>query len=170
MTTEKAIKMIDEYLEEPNSIDKEWIECLRLCKQALIDSESQKAEIERNKGVIKLLEKDVASAASEVASEQTLLLIDKAGNGVIHADDIPDYAYDVLHKSDESKTEFVPVSVVHGVWVDCIESGTTVAGITARGLVGYKCSVCGRYEGKKEPYCNCGAKMDIGQVTQSEND
>lgn len=24
----------------------------------------------------------------------------------------------------------------------------------------YKCSICGRTEKNKEPYCNCGAKMD----------
>lgn len=24
----------------------------------------------------------------------------------------------------------------------------------------YRCSLCGRIEIKKEPYCNCGAKMD----------
>lgn len=34
MTTEKAIKMIDEYLAEPNSIHKDWVECLRLCRKA----------------------------------------------------------------------------------------------------------------------------------------
>lgn len=35
MTTEKAMKMIDEYLAEPNSIHKDWIEVLILCRQAL---------------------------------------------------------------------------------------------------------------------------------------
>lgn len=25
----------------------------------------------------------------------------------------------------------------------------------------YKCSICGRTEKEKEPYCNCGAKMDL---------
>ena len=25
----------------------------------------------------------------------------------------------------------------------------------------YKCSICGRREKNKEPYCNCGAKMDL---------
>ncbi len=35
MTTEKAIKMINEYLAEPNSIHKDWIEVLILCRQAL---------------------------------------------------------------------------------------------------------------------------------------
>ncbi|MBO7172353.1 MAG: hypothetical protein J6V52_05320 [Bacteroidaceae bacterium] len=24
----------------------------------------------------------------------------------------------------------------------------------------YKCSLCGRHEYRKEPYCHCGAKMD----------
>lgn len=36
MTTEKAIKMIDEYLTEPHSINKEWVECLTMCKEILI--------------------------------------------------------------------------------------------------------------------------------------
>ena len=35
MDKEKAIEMIDEYLLEPNNINKEWVECLQLCKQAL---------------------------------------------------------------------------------------------------------------------------------------
>ena len=26
-------------------------------------------------------------------------------------------------------------------------------------VIYYKCNLCGRIEGKKEPYCNCGAKM-----------
>ena len=51
--------------------------------------------------------------------------------------------------------------VRHGKWLDCIETGTSVAGINITALTGYKCSLCGRYEGKKEPYCNCGAKMDL---------
>ena len=55
------------------------------------------------------------------------------------------------------------VEVKHGEWLDCVETGTTVAGIKVSGFVGYKCSLCGRYEGKKEPYCNCGAKMDGGK-------
>lgn len=55
------------------------------------------------------------------------------------------------------------VEVKRGEWLDCIESGTSVAGINVSGLVGYKCSLCGRYESKKEPYCNCGAKMKEGE-------
>ena len=56
-------------------------------------------------------------------------------------------------------TEYVE-EVKHGRWLDCIETGITVAGINVSGFVGYKCSLCGRYESQKEPYCNCGAKMD----------
>lgn len=83
--------------------------------------------------------------------------------------------YKNLHKKENSKLGMAIVNdiyldidnlptadveeVKHGCWVDCIEAGTTVAGIEFSGLVGYKCSLCGRYEGKKEPYCNCGAKM-----------
>ncbi len=47
MDKEKAIEKIDEYLLEPNNINKEWVECLQMCKQALLENVSQKAEIER---------------------------------------------------------------------------------------------------------------------------
>lgn len=47
MTIEKAIEMIEEYLLEPNNINKEWVECLQMCKQALVENDQQKAEIER---------------------------------------------------------------------------------------------------------------------------
>ena len=47
MTTEKAIKMIDEYLLEPNSIHRDWVECLQLCREALVKNDRQKAEIEK---------------------------------------------------------------------------------------------------------------------------
>ena len=50
--------------------------------------------------------------------------------------------------------------VKHGHWIDDIQKITTVAGVDFNGIVGYKCSLCGRREGSKEPYCNCGAKMD----------
>lgn len=35
MTPEKAIEMIDEYLQEPNSIRADWVEALKLCREAL---------------------------------------------------------------------------------------------------------------------------------------
>lgn len=46
MTTEKAIEMIDEYLLEPNNIDKMWVEVLELCKEALMKVNSQQTEID----------------------------------------------------------------------------------------------------------------------------
>jgi hypothetical protein len=41
MTKEQAIAMIDEYLLEPNNISKEWVECLRLCRAALVKEEGE---------------------------------------------------------------------------------------------------------------------------------
>ena len=37
MTHEKVIEMINEYLEEPHSIDKEWVEALKVCRDAIND-------------------------------------------------------------------------------------------------------------------------------------
>lgn len=74
---------------------------------------------------------------------------------------------DVVRANDFNCKDYLPeadvAEVVHGHWIDCIEAGTTVAGINVSGLTGYNCSVCGRYEGIKELYCNCGAKMDGGK-------
>ena len=54
------------------------------------------AEIERYKGVIKLLERDVANAKTEGVKEFAHLLIDKAEpGGVIHVSDIPDYVIEL---------------------------------------------------------------------------
>ena len=53
------------------------------------------------------------------------------------------------------------VAMTHGKWLDNVEYVTTLAGVKMRCVVGYKCSLCGRTEIKKEPYCNCGAKMDL---------
>ena len=58
------------------------------------------------------------------------------------------------------------VEVVHGEWIEEIigsyipaewdENGNLIEHHYKR----YRCSLCGRKEGKKEPYCNCGAKMN----------
>lgn len=45
MTVKKAIQMIDEYLLEPNSIHKEWVEILLMCRKALADADFKEAEI-----------------------------------------------------------------------------------------------------------------------------
>ncbi len=54
------------------------------------------------------------------------------------------------------------VEVKHGEWLADIQKITTPAGIEFNSQVGYKCSLCGRTEKRKEPYCNCGAKMNGG--------
>lgn len=54
--------------------------------------------------------------------------------------------------------------VKHAHWLDDIQKVTTVAGVEFNGFVGYRCSLCGRREPSKEPYCNCGAKMDGGKA------
>lgn len=61
----------------------------------------------------------------------------------------------------KNKADFVEVK--HGKWIEDIKTIGTPAGINIEAaLVGYKCSECGRTEFNKEPYCNCGAKMDGG--------
>lgn len=47
-------------------------------------------------------------------------------------------------------------SVVHGRWITRSDKG--IISMTHP----YMCSRCGRVEMDKEPYCNCGAKMDEG--------
>ena len=66
----------------------------------------------------------------------------------------------ITFKSDIDKIPTADVvEVKHGQWLDNIENISTVAGVTKDLAVGYKCSVCGRTELRKEPYCNCGAMM-----------
>lgn len=48
MTDEKVIQMIDEYLQEPHSINKEWVEALQICKQALLKGNEIKTEEENH--------------------------------------------------------------------------------------------------------------------------
>lgn len=69
-----------------------WLEELKDSREKI---NRQKAEIERYKGVIKILENDVATAKSEAIKEFAHLIIDKAENGVIHAMDIPDYVQEM---------------------------------------------------------------------------
>ena len=48
--------------------------------------------------------------------------------------------------------------IVHGEWILQIKS----LGYFEPQDV-YICSICGREETRKEPYCNCGARMDGGK-------
>ena len=49
--------------------------------------------------------------------------------------------------------------VVHGRWIPHTIYADDCSDII--GLIGYKCSVCGRFESEEEPFCNCGAMMDL---------
>lgn len=61
----------------------------------------------------------------------------------------------VMIDIDEAPAEDV-APVVHGRWVKEVYRDPYGADWTK-----YHCSLCGRVEIKKEPYCNCGAKMDV---------
>ncbi len=52
--------------------------------------------------------------------------------------------------------------VVHGKWIEvCDEMQDILKERDPYIMIrGYRCSRCGRFEEKIEPYCNCGAKME----------
>ena len=50
---------------------------------------------------------------------------------------------------------------IHGEWLTRAATHW-VNGSFGIGSYMYECSLCGRQELQKEPYCNCGAKMDGG--------
>ena len=54
-------------------------------------------------------------------------------------------------------------AVKHGKWEPDIEVFDADPAVGVPGgefQIGWKCSVCGRCEPEKEPYCHCGARMD----------
>lgn len=54
--------------------------------------------------------------------------------------------------------------VKHGKWIPNMEWFDDDYGIAPHEEIyqtGWKCSLCGRIELIKEPYCHCGAKMDL---------
>lgn len=69
----------------------------------------------------------------------------------IHKDDIVAYLADI-------PTADV-VEVKHGHWIEETERIKSIA-MMPTDITYYRCSECGRKEHKKEPYCNCGARMD----------
>ena len=71
-------------------------------------------------------------------------VIAKSHGGVVYIDDI----------KEMPSADIAPVR--HGRWITKQEKDT-FAGY----LYSYECSECGRVEQCKEPYCNCGAKMDL---------
>ena len=51
--------------------------------------------------------------------------------------------------------------VIRGEWIgeDCSYWRNYHSGARPVRRIRYKCSVCGRTENQKEPFCNCGAKL-----------
>lgn len=70
---------------------------------------------------------------------------------------------------DIENIKYIPAADVepvrHGEWREEFRSQKSPDGYfywnTSQKKI-YVCSICGREEIKKEPYCNCGAKMDGG--------
>lgn len=66
---------------------------------------------------------------------------------------------------DTNDIEAIPAAdvrpVVKGEWIgmDCSYWRHAAWGAYPVNRMRYKCSVCGRIENQKEPFCNCGAKM-----------
>lgn len=68
---------------------------------------------------------------------------------------VAQYANAVLQcLKDAPAADVAPV--VHGKWVKEVYVDPYGADWTR-----YHCSLCGGVEIRKEPYCNCGAKMDL---------
>lgn len=66
-----------------------------------------------------------------------------------------------VFKKFEELSQADVAEVKHGEWIEDIKEICPFNGIVPmKALVGYRCSVCNRPEFRKEPYCNCGAKMD----------
>ena len=132
MTTEKAVEMIDEYLLEPNNIDKAWVEALELCKQALQERDGQQAEIERYKGVIKLLERDVADAQAELKAFKKLY-VNEIGNMAIKAFQRTSKErlaelyekYHAIANSPQKKTDLFYQGRAEAIW-ECIKVNDTL--------------------------------------------
>lgn len=53
--------------------------------------------------------------------------------------------------------------IVHGRWIEVGFEAQDVFGKLppVKVVRGYRCNVCNRFEREKEPYCHCGAKMDL---------
>lgn len=68
----------------------------------------------------------------------------------------------VANALDEILPEYIKLKrdgVKHGKWVEETEQIKSIA-MMPTFVKSYRCSECGRKEPHKEPYCNCGARMD----------
>ena len=107
---DKAIRHCWEDILERTDWDKEtrdehrniakWLEELKTSRETI---NRQQAEIDRYKGVIQILEKDVAAARIEGVKELAHQLIDKAEKGIVWACDVVDLCHDLTNAP--TKTE-----------------------------------------------------------------
>lgn len=69
-----------------------------------------------------------------------------------------DYYYNAI--KDEPTVDVEPVK--HGLWeeYDCFCCNSDGEPVIKAGSI-FVCSICGREEKYREPYCHCGAKMDL---------
>lgn len=72
-----------------------------------------------------------------------------------HSNGAEHYAYGIIRGEVRVAPSEDVAPVVHGKWIE-----DYVYASDPHDRLRYKCSVCGRTEEDKEPYCNCGAKMD----------
>ena len=96
-------------------------------------------------------------AAIEAISKLEFVAMD-----VIAADSI-NGAFQIVTRYMDKQLRKLPAAdvrpVVRGKWIDHYEPYSTgEEWIEAQ--YGYECSICGRWEYEKEPFCNCGAEME----------
>ena len=105
----------------------------------------------------------------EYVGKETLL--DKIGEPPLWNEYFPPYPFEAhitLVAAIKEMKKFIkeqPAADVelvrHGVWLPDYEVFIKENGDESEPIqTGWVCSLCGRGESQKEPYCNCGAKMD----------
>ena len=81
-------------------------------------------------------------------------------------DECPEhYAYKTCKRIIENMSIADVVEVKHGKWIRHINDRYIIRYECGEPIwserIYYECSCCGCVEDFREPYCNCGAKMDI---------
>lgn len=84
----------------------------------------------------------------------------RAGKGVLQ--NYAKHYRDSINRIIDDAPTIDAVPVVHGRWEEydrfiCNSDGKPIEKI---GII-WRCSECGREEDYREPYCHCGAKMDL---------
>lgn len=77
MTEKKAINVIIEYISEPNSINKEWVECLSLCRAVLeekVRKEQRKMNVTLDNGATMPLRAHLLDAGYDLYARETQIV------------------------------------------------------------------------------------------------